>query len=339
MSQRPPSPPQPESSDADWHDLPTRPPRSQPTATDDESTLTDKAGSNSAAPQDDADDPSKSIPPGSTKNLAATNRLPTESLTAFENAGMIYGQATDVGMQRDQNEDSVLAFSCNVRSRDDLPDFGLFVVADGMGGHVDGDKASALAVRLIANQLMRTIYLSLLRGVPMSDLPPVSELLLEAVTNANGEIRRQTKDGGTTCTAALVIGRRVFLAHTGDSRAYLITRESIEQVTRDHSLARRLEETGVMTREEADNHPQGNQLYSALGMSDETRIDSWTRNLTPGTRMLLCSDGLWNMVPDEEIHRLTLANALPHEACARMVSAANEAGGQDNISVILLQIT
>jgi len=94
-----------------------------------------------------------------------------------------------------------------------------------------------------------------------------------------------------------------------------------------------------MTREEADNHPQGNQLYSALGMSDETRIDSWTRNLTPGTRMLLCSDGLWNMVPDEEIHRLTLANALPHEACARMVSAANEAGGQDNISVILLQIT
>lgn len=320
----PPSPPRRAINETE-----TEPPK-EPSAMDEEAKV--------AAGTGDLDDEEarRSTRPLAHQHGATTNRLPTESVIALENSGLIYGHATDVGQQRQRNEDSLLAYGFSVSSMDEFPDFGVFIIADGMGGHSDGDRASGTAVRSIGTGITRKIYFNILRGTPMTQLPPVNELLVEEVENANAEIRSITSDGGTTCTAALVIGRRVFIAHTGDSRAYLVKSDGIERITRDHSLAERLRETGVMSEEEAANHPQGNQLYSALGMSDDPRIDSWTRTLGKGTRLLLCSDGLWGMVPDGQIYSIMMQHPVPQDACNRLVAAANENGGLDNISAIIL---
>ncbi|QPC84353.1 protein phosphatase 2C domain-containing protein [Phototrophicus methaneseepsis] len=339
-------------------ETPTKPPQSatnadtstadQPAAKQDPPTTSAEPETKKPLPTPEAttDSATESAEPGEEDDLrqtrpllhngATTNRLPTESVIALENSGLIYGHATDVGQHRKNNEDSLLAYGFSISSMDEFPDFGVFIIADGMGGHKDGDRASATAVRSIATGITRKLYFNILRGTPMTQLPPVNELLVEEVENANAEIRSLTSDGGTTCTAALVIGRRVFIAHTGDSRAYIVKMDGIERITRDHSLAERLRETGVMTEQEAAMHPQGNQLYSALGMSDDPRIDSWTRTLGKGTRLLLCSDGLWNMVPDGQIYSIMMQHPVPQDACNRLVAAANENGGLDNISAIIL---
>ncbi|MCA9893041.1 MAG: protein phosphatase 2C domain-containing protein [Anaerolineae bacterium] len=315
----------------------TEPPKEPPQPMADEAQVEEaRVAASTGELNDESDDTRRKTRPLNQPHGATTNRLPTESVIALENSGLVYGHATDVGQQRQRNEDSLLAYGFSVSSMDEFPDFGVFIIADGMGGHSDGDRASATAVRSIATGITRKIYFNILRGTPMTQLPPVNELLVEEVENANAEIRSITADGGTTCTAALVIGRRVFIAHTGDSRAYLVSMDGIERITRDHSLAERLRETGVMSEEEAANHPQGNQLYSALGMSDDPRIDSWTRTLGKGTRLLLCSDGLWSMVPDGQIYSIMMQHPVPQDAANRLVAAANENGGLDNISAIIL---
>ena len=181
----------------------------------------------------DDEEAHRSTRPLAHQHGATTNRLPAENVIALENSGLIYGHATDVGQQRQRNEDSLLAYGFSVSSMDEFPDFGVFIIADGMGGHADGDRASGTAVRSIGTGITRKIYFNILRGTPMTQLPPVNELLVEEVENANAEIRSITSDGGTTCTAALVIGRRVFIAHTGDSRAYLVKTDGIERITRE----------------------------------------------------------------------------------------------------------
>lgn len=270
-----------------------------------------------------------------------TQKLPemdvAESRTSGKN--LIYGQKSDVGQVRDNNQDSMLSSVTSIASTEEQPEFGLFVIADGMGGHTDGEKASALAARAVGKHTAAEILMPMLkREDSNSDRPTVAEVLREAIQEANRTVSADVPDGGTTLTIAAIIGDLAYIAHVGDSRAYLITQDGIEQLTRDHSLVQRLIELDQLTKEEALEHNQRNVLYRAIGQNENIDVDAITRRLTPGSRLLLCSDGLWNMIPDEEIRNTVLSSPSPQAACDTLVKLANARGGSDNISVILVKI-
>lgn len=277
------------------------------------------------------------------ETFGITRQLPPlESALSRLNQHIIFGQGTDVGMVRSTNQDAILTFTSSQGNVDNVADFGLFVVADGMGGHHDGEKASAIASRVVAEQVTNHIYLPILTQkfqLNAADQPTISEILTEAVKVSNEVVVKSIPEGGTTITAAAVIGDLVYVVHVGDSRAYLITKEhGLEQITRDHSLVQRLIELDQLTPEEAAQHPQKNVLYRAIGQSDNLEVDAVTRRLPPDSLLLLCSDGLWNMVPESQILDIALNTPSPQHACDRLIAAANEHGGSDNVSAILLKI-
>jgi serine/threonine protein phosphatase PrpC len=272
--------------------------------------------------------------------FGATRQLPPlESITVKPGKHVVYGVNSDIGMIRNNNQDSLYTFFGNSVSVEGLPDFGLFVVADGMGGHHDGERASAIAIRTIAEFMLENFYLKLLKTpAESSERPVVSEVLSEAVQKANDAVSGEIPEGGTTVTAAVIFSDLLYIAHVGDSRAYLLTNDGIEQVTRDHSLVQRLIELEQLTPEEAAAHPQRNVLYRAIGQSENLEVDAVTRRLTPGCRLLLCSDGLWNQVQEENLLQIIQSSKTPQEACDRLVRLANDRGGPDNITVVLVQI-
>ncbi len=268
----------------------------------------------------------------------ATRPLSQESLLTYLGGDhLIFGQLSDVGMVRSNNQDAAISYFVSSRSNDERPDFGLFIVADGMGGHHDGEKASALAVKTVATQVTSTIYLPMLSGQTDNQVP-ITEALTEAVQKANADIMTQVPDGGTTFSAVILIGDLAYIAHVGDSRVYLLAKDNIEQLTRDHSLVQRLIELDQLTPEEAADHPQKNVLYRALGQNEVVEIDTLFRRVPPKSRLMLCSDGLWNQVQDREIADIIRQNANPQDACNKLVALANKRGGLDNVTVILLNL-
>ncbi|MBX3082719.1 MAG: Stp1/IreP family PP2C-type Ser/Thr phosphatase [Anaerolineae bacterium] len=289
-------------------------------------------GANSSAtppPEPPMDD---SMMPGATRQLP-----PIEPYASKPGKHIIFGVNSDIGVVRTNNQDAIYAmYSVNL-SVDSAPDFGLFVVADGMGGHHDGEKASALTTRIIAKYINEEFFLKLLYSQD-DDSPIISEVLNDAVLKANQMVGEKVPEGGTTCTAAIILGDLAYIAHVGDSRAYLISVDGIEQITRDHSLVQRLIELDQLTQEEAANHPQRNVLYRALGQNESIDVDTITRRLPPGAYLMLCSDGLWNHLSEAQIIQLVRAAKSPQEACDSLVAKANERGGLDNISVIVVQI-
>ncbi|MBC7869277.1 MAG: Stp1/IreP family PP2C-type Ser/Thr phosphatase [Chitinophagaceae bacterium] len=268
----------------------------------------------------------------------ATRPLAPEKVISKQNEHMTFGQSTDVGLVRSNNQDAALTLFFTSRSSDERADFGLFVVADGMGGHQHGEKASAIATRIVASQVTNNIYLPILSN-STSERPPITEALIAAVQKANLEVIRYVEEGGTTVTAAAVIGDLAYFAHVGDSRAYLITKDGMEQVTRDHSLVQRLIELDQLTKEESMEHPQRNVLYRALGQNEVLEVDTLTRRLPPNSKLLLCSDGLWNYVEEKDIFETVMNNVDPQQACDKLVAMANTNGGLDNVTAILLKIS
>ena len=268
----------------------------------------------------------------------ATRPLSEETLIAFMGNGHItFGQASDVGMVRSNNQDAIYTFFSTLRSSEERPDFGLFIVADGMGGHHDGEKASAITVRTVALEVLKTIFTPMLAG-ETQDQPPITEAISSAIEKANAEVIRYVPDGGTTFTSACIIGDLAYISHVGDSRIYLITKDSIDQLTRDHSLVQRLIELDQLTPAEAADHPNKNMLYRALGQNELVEIDIMTRRLPPKSRLLLCSDGLWNLVENSEILDILKQTSVPQDACNKLVALANKRGGSDNISVVILNM-
>ncbi len=273
----------------------------------------------------------------------ATRQLPSleSALARRPSQHLLYGQSSDVGMVRSNNQDSVLTFYASQGNADQVVDFGLFIVADGMGGHHDGEKASAIASRVLAQHVTDKIFLPMLTKSDIidSDQITTTEILTQAVKHANDVVVKMIPEGGTTVTATAVLGDLAHIVHVGDSRAYLVTQAlGMEQITRDHSLVQRLIELDQLTPEEAAQHPQKNVLYRALGQSDNLEVDTVTRRLPAESFLLLCSDGLWNMVSEEDVLDIILNSETPQEACDRLIVAANECGGSDNISAIVLQI-
>jgi PPM family protein phosphatase len=253
---------------------------------------------------------------------------------------MSYGLVSDVGQVRVNNQDAVMTFVSSSVSSLQHPEFGVFIVADGMGGHEEGEVASATAARTVANQTYNNIFIPLLMNSSENDAdrPTITEIMRDAIQEANNDVSHAVPDGGTTFTGATIIGDLAYIGHVGDSRAYMITQDGIEQLTRDHSLVQRLIELDQLTPEEAAEHPQRNVLYRAIGQNESIDVDAITRRLTPGSRLLICSDGLWNMIPEEEIKNTVYSSPSPQAACEALVKLANSRGGPDNISVIIVRM-
>lgn len=237
-----------------------------------------------------------------------------------------YGVASDVGKVREQNEDSFGA---------DSPP-GLFVVADGMGGHAAGEIASSLAVRCATE------------GVALIDSDaPLDEArarLRTAVADANqcilieGRAHPERAGMGTTTTALLLSSSGWWvIAHVGDSRAYMVRDSDVRQITEDHTYVQELVNQGRISDEEARVHPRSSLLTRALGTTAQVPVDTFEGRLEDGDRFVLASDGLTSMVPDEELRALIALDCEPEELVDALIGAANEAGGHDNITAIVVE--
>jgi serine/threonine protein phosphatase PrpC len=191
----------------------------------------------------------------------------------------------------------------------------------------------------MAGHLIRKIYMPLFSLTVKPPEQSLQEMMQEGVLEAHRAISKQAIGGGTTLTATLIVGDQMTIAHVGDSRAYSIHQNgNLELLTHDHSLVKRLEELGQITAEEAASHPQRNVLYRALGQGEPFDPDIVTAPMPHGGHLLICSDGLWGVVEQENILAMILTSPSPQQACVRLIEAANLAGGPDNISAIVARM-
>jgi serine/threonine protein phosphatase PrpC len=242
------------------------------------------------------------------------------------------GQATDVGRVRDHNEDALLI----------LPDLGLIAVADGMGGLADGQVAANTAVATL-----RAARDPLTRAVGAADDDPSSEnrtqilLALEFLTSLAARTIQQSSRGqasGTTLVAAVIAGGHLLVCHVGDSRAYLLRDGRLRPITEDHTVAAARVRSGTMTQAEHDNSPLQHILYQAVGTSGEVDADLLDLHLAAGDRVMLCSDGLSGMLTESRMEAMLGDGDDLDGVCRQLVAAANEAGGRDNITVIVADV-
>lgn len=292
-------------------------------------------------PQDEetteADEPLDAGPQATTP--LSSEMMGSENEQPIQPPQFVVGIGHSVGLQREHNEDAMFSLNMNMITDSRTMPFGIFVVADGMGGHQHGEIASGLAARAVSSYLVRKLYLPLSAIKPEPPDQSMQEMLQESVMEAHRAILKDAAGGGTTLTIAVIMGEQLIIAHVGDSRAYAIyTDGSLRVLTRDHSLVKRLEELGQITSDEASIHPQRNVLYRALGQGEPFEPDISTYPLPKGGNLMLCSDGLWGQVTEHEVISIIKESASPEIACQRLVAAANEAGGPDNISVILVRI-
>ncbi len=242
------------------------------------------------------------------------------------------------GRERNHNEDTLFVISSLIKGIDSPISFGIYLIADGMGGHQSGEIASNLAAQSVSKSLMDQFYdAHIYESQSFSD-EEIQQSLVAAVDEAQALIKNRVPGGGTTLTMVLGFNESFFSAHVGDSRLYLIgTDGKLSLQTKDHSLVKRLVDLGEITENEARDHPQRNVLYRALGQIDSLVPDLDQFTLNKGERIMLCSDGLWGVVEDEEMEAI-LSNSQDLDKTAEaLVRAANEGGGPDNISVVLVE--
>jgi serine/threonine protein phosphatase PrpC len=263
------------------------------------------------------------------RKVGGINRLPY---------GLHVGKLSDVGQVRERNEDCLYAIESLIQYDYGQELFGVMIVADGMGGHQRGDVASSIATRATANYILRDVYLPcLLRSNQTSATPPINEVLITAFQKANALVRESVPDGGTTLTAALVMGNNAYIAHVGDTRAYFFNQNVLKQITEDHSLAQRLKDIGQATPEQVAQVEH--VLYRAIGQGNVIEVDTYIQHLPPGSSLVLCSDGLWKGINDEErLRDIINSSTTPQQACERLVAVANENGGEDNITGIIVSM-
>lgn len=269
---------------------------------------------------------------------------------------LVSAGATDVGRERDKNQDN---FFEKVLQSSDGSIVGLFIVADGMGGHSAGEIASELIIQTISRDLAylfentdtlatKKLDERLLFSETATVKLTQSELedkVRDAVRHANKVIREyaarkpeKAGDTGSTVTMMVVQGADAVIANVGDSRLYLLRDQKLHTVTEDHSLVASLVRAGRITPDDVYTHPQRNLIYRSLGHYDQIEIDVFHEDLQAGDIVLLCSDGLWEMVRDPQIAELLQAHYDPHAACTELIDRANANGGEDNISAIVVKV-
>jgi len=281
-----------------------------------------------------------------TRQLPADGKtapLPEEQLASvaqlshtLEPNQLIIGVGQSSGRHRNHNEDTLFMLNAILTGTSEEKPIGIFIVADGMGGHQNGEVASSTAARFLANHLIRKIYLPFFSLKSESPQQSLQETLKEGILAARQAVIQMAPGGGTTLTAVIVLGGQVIIGHVGDSRAYFLSPDgNLETLTRDHSLVQRLVELGQLTEEEALSHPQRNVLYRALGQGEVFDPDISSYPLPKPGWIILCSDGLWGVLKEEAIVNIIRSAPTVHIAAQLLVDAANAAGGPDNISVIL----
>lgn len=275
------------------------------------------------------------------KRFNSIDELKIAILDLFNTTLYSVGYCTDVGVEREANEDSFSVQNKRYISQTNQLNYGIFIVADGMGGAKAGEYASALATQEVSSYINH--YFEDLSGKKFKE----SELLLvmeQSVKRANNIIYQKSKDHkeydgmGTTVTAALVYDGQIYISHVGDSRAYLINQQGIEKISRDHSLVGRLLEIGQITPEEAAVHPQRNLIYRSLGGFPAVEVEVYKLPIRPKDHILLCSDGLYENVSDDEIQKIVLDAKQPDQACRHLINLTNSRGGEDNTTIIIVQI-
>lgn len=250
---------------------------------------------------------------------------------------ILIGTGQSTGIERSHNEDALLVINSAAAGDPTPPNFGLFIVADGMGGHRAGEVASAVSIRTVARRITEQTIVQMLAADSDLEIDPLQDLLRSAIEEANEAVVEQVPGGGTTLTAAVMLGHQLTIGHVGDSRAYLLQDGRAEVITRDHSLVERLRELGQLTAEEAAIHPQRNVLYRAIGQGANLEVDVTSVPAPHDGYLMICSDGLWGVIGDERMKQIIAEAPSPQIACEQLVDAANAAGGPDNITVILVR--
>jgi PPM family protein phosphatase len=247
--------------------------------------------------------------------------------------GIEAASLTDVGLQRTNNEDSYIYWE--PESEEDFQRKGrLAVVADGMGGYEGGQEASRLAVESVRHVYDRDFH----------DDP--QQTLILALESAHANIHRYAIEHpefygmGTTCTAIAIVDHRLYFAHIGDSRLYLVRGENISRLTRDHSYVGRLVESGIVRSEDAESHPQRHILTAALGSGRDItpHVPEQPVLLQSNDILILCTDGLWSLIGELDLAQVAMTHA-PAEACAKLIQMALERGAPDNVTVVILRVT
>jgi protein phosphatase len=259
------------------------------------------------------------------------------------------GHRCENGAVRERNEDACLTLTARFGGHFELRPMGLYIVADGMGGEREGHVASNLAARAFAEFVLSNLYFALLRGRPEPREADLLDIMERGVFAAHDAVFRPELDsasgqpdsasgrsGGTTLTAALILGRRLYVAHVGDSRAYLLADGELRPLTEDHSLVRHLQDTGRLSAEDAQSFQYRNVLLQALGQEGALTADTFSADLPPSGKLLLCSDGLCGLVPQEEMAVILRGDETAQEIADHLYEAAMAAGGYDNITAVVV---
>ena len=248
------------------------------------------------------------------------------------------GWETSVGKHRDHNQDAVLAYTSNLVSNNLNQSIGVFAVADGMGGHKNGDLASEIAIQSVYIEFVKN-NLDLMSGSDTAfGINQFENILQSCTLSAHKRVSEEVPGGGTTLTIAVIYRDQVIIAHIGDSRAYFVSHHgNLKLLTRDHSVVSRMQELGKLSEEQAASHPQRNVLYRALGQIEYTEPDLYSYSLIDTSNLLICSDGLWGLISEKQISTTIMESQTPQIACTKLVEAANKAGGPDNITAIVIR--
>lgn len=236
-------------------------------------------------------------------------------------------------------EDSAFALTMDLFLPERPVTQGIYMVADGMGGHDNGEVASKIAIQITVSSLMQTLIDPLLQGGLLPSQQEVLARLETAFTRAQEQVLRNVSGGGTTLTLALLLEKHLYFGHIGDSRLYIRSSHAdFQSLTQDHSLVRRLVDLGQLSEADAVHHPQRNVLFRALGQTEGFKVDLGHLDLVEPTQLLICSDGLWGLADEEEL--LKVISAMPGDVnvAQQLCDLANNAGGTDNISVIFVEI-
>jgi serine/threonine protein phosphatase PrpC len=316
-----------------------------------------------AAPESALDDaPTQEMPvvgPNSGVGAARAERIFTQGQRMYRvvprsiepspfplGARVLIGATSDVGATRsgERNEDSIGIFVLNTAHDSHMQPLALGLVADGLGGHANGQDASRLVTRVVTDHILRNVSLPLI-GLPVDASVPeegLEAILREAVRSANLQLCKTNHesgvDMGSTLVAALIYEGTAHIVNAGDSRCYLMAGDELRRISTDHSLVEQLVASGMIEPNARYDHPQRNQIFKSLGDDPEMKADFFVQKLQPGMRLLLCSDGLWEMVRDPDIAQVLREAANPQDACNVLIHKANENGGEDNISVVVMEV-
>jgi serine/threonine protein phosphatase PrpC len=270
---------------------------------------------------------------------------------AFPNGvHLLAASHSDAGNVRrsDPNEDSALILQLQRIHESFSSPVGVYIVADGMGGHDNGQLASRMTINTIAQRMTRELLLDPLAGekdgVPAS--PPDEEslvaLLHDTIEEANTALcevnARNKTDMGSTLTGFMIVGQHAFIVNVGDSRTYMVRGGQLYQLTTDHSLVGQLVASGLIEPDDVYTHPQRSQIYRSLGDKPNTQIDIFKQQLHPGDKLLSCCDGLWEMVHNPQIESVLNTTPDPQTACQQLIDLANDNGGEDNITAVIVYV-